>query len=176
MRTFALLATAAMFGAGAAMAQTSSESTSGTATASVNSPQEFVEKAAISNMFEIQSSELALEMSENEDIQAFAEQMVEDHTAAGEELKAAVEAQGGDLQVPTELDTKHQDMIDQLSSASGEEFDQMYVEMQTQAHEQAVSLFESYAENGEGELQAFAEATLPTLQEHYEMIQQMGQQ
>lgn len=44
------------------------------------SAQEFVTKAALSDKFEIASSKLAVSKSGNPDIQAFARQMVTDHS------------------------------------------------------------------------------------------------
>jgi putative membrane protein len=126
--------------------------------------------ATTSNMFEIESSELALTKTQLESVQEFAEHMVEDHTAAGEDMQAAVSEQGG-VTVPTALDEKHAGMLSELEAASGEQFDQLYIQMQTQAHQEAVALFQSYSENGpDGEIKDFASDTLPTLEEHYDEI------
>jgi putative membrane protein len=127
--------------------------------------EEFVEMAAVSNMFEIQSSMMAKD-AESAEVKAFAEQMIVDHTKAGEELAAAA-----DSAPPEALDEKHQAMIDELATVKGAELDKKYVEMQVAAHEEAVMLFTTYAESGEEEdLKAFAAKTLPTLQMHFDHI------
>src|SRR4028118_125586 len=46
---------------------------------------EFVNKAANSNMFEIQSSQAALEKTQNDHVRQYAQQMVQDHTGRSEE-------------------------------------------------------------------------------------------
>ena len=49
-----------------------------------------MKKAAISNLFEIQSNQLALQKSQNEQVKKFAQMMVDDHTKAGEQLKSTL--------------------------------------------------------------------------------------
>jgi putative membrane protein len=132
--------------------------------------EQFVTMAAVSNMFEIQSSMMAKSMADSADVKAFAEQMITDHTKAGEELKQAA---GG--RVPDTLDNKHQSMIDQLNNAHGAAFDKSYVDMQVNAHKEAVALFTSYSQSGDNDtLKAFAAKTLPVLQQHYGHIQQIA--
>jgi predicted outer membrane protein/sporulation protein YlmC with PRC-barrel domain len=134
--------------------------------------QQFVEQAAISNQFEIESSQLALDAAENQEIRDFAQRMVDDHSNAGEQLKSTVESAGLELTVPEELDQEHADKLAQLQSATGADFDQQYAQMQVEAHDKAVELFSSYAERGDEEaLKEFAADTLPTLQEHKEQIE-----
>jgi putative membrane protein len=98
--------------------------------------------------------------------------MIEDHTAAGEQMMAAAEADG--VVVPQEMNDKHQAMLDELSSAQGEAFDQLYLQMQLQAHEEAVALFDANDE-GDTNLNRFAAETLPTLQEHLSEVQEIAQ-
>jgi putative membrane protein len=174
-RQLLYIAAAVMLCAGPAISQTTSNASDAASIAAVavESPQQFVDMATVSNMFEIQSSQVALEKSEQEDVRTFAQHMVDDHTKAAEDMKAAAEADGM-TSVPTELDEKHQGMMDQLNAASGEEFDQLYTQMQVQAHEEAVGLFKGFSQSGgDSQLQAFAEATLPTLEEHYAETQEL---
>jgi len=141
--------------------------------ATASTPQEFATMAAQSNMFEIESSRIALEKTQDDDVRQFAQQMVDDHTKAGEEMTVAAQGDGVN-DVPKTLDAAHQQMVTQLEEAPAGEFDGQYVEMQLAAHQQAVALFESYAEQ-QGTLAEFAEKTLPTLQEHLEHVQQLAQ-
>jgi putative membrane protein len=131
---------------------------------------EFVNKAANSNMFEIQSSQLALEKTQNDRIRNFAQRMVQDHTQAGDRMKAAAQGQT----VPTSLDQEHAQMLQQLQQASGASFERSYVQMQYDGHQKAVALFESYGQSGDNpQLKQFAEQTVPTLREHLQMITQI---
>lgn len=138
--------------------------------------REFVEKAAIGDMFEIQSSKLALDKSQSQQVQDFADRIIEDHTKSSEKLKSIVGNLQG-VQVPQQLDSKHREMMNQLQNASGQQFHQLYRKQQIQAHEDAVQLFESYSKNGQNkQLQQFAGNTLPTLKEHLQMAQKLPEQ
>lgn len=130
--------------------------------------QSFVTKASIGNQFEIESSQLALEKSENAAVRDFADDMVEDHTEAGNELSEALESSSSKAQPAENLDSKHQKLLNKLKAANGTNFDKLYITMQGDAHKEAIALFDAYAKNGTDEsLKEFAQETLPTLREHY---------
>jgi putative membrane protein len=133
--------------------------------------EQFVAAAVPSNLFEIRSSELALQHATTAPVQQFAQQMIADHTAAGERLQAVLAQSGSTAAPPMSLDPPHQAMMTQLENASAETFDTTYVNLQLQAHEQAVLLFSSYASSGDDPaLRAFAAETLPVLQHHLSEI------
>ena len=129
------------------------------------SAETFVKKAAVANLFEIQSSQLALQKSHNEQVKKFAQMMIDDHTKAGEQLKSTLSAANIDSStVPTILDAKHEKIEDKLNSASAGKFDKDYIQAQSQAHIETIALFKSYAENGDNPaIKTFAHQTLPTL-------------
>lgn len=137
---------------------------------SVTDPQDFATKAGTAGLFEIQSSQLAVSKAQNNDIKAFAQMMIDDHTKAANELKAAAAAQGN-VNVPAALDQPKADQLAQLSGASAADFDKLYVQLQTDAHVEAVALFTGYAANGPaGQLKDFAASTAPTLKMHYDHV------
>jgi putative membrane protein len=154
--------------AGIVAAQTESNQTAQTA----SSPQEFATMAAQSNMLEIESSRMALEMSKKDDIRAFAQKMIDDHTKAGKDMMEAASADKVE-DVPQKLDAAHQAMIDELKNASGDDFDRAYSQMQLEAHQQAVQLFTQFAQQ-QGALADFAKKTLPALQEHLDMARDLS--
>ena len=139
-----------------------------TAHADTKTAEDFAAKAAISGKFEIDSSKVALERSSNPEVKTFAQKMIDDHTKADKELKAAAkEAKLNPIAIPDELDEKHLKAVNDLKEAKAEEFDNKYLEAQEEAHDDTVDLFEDYAKNGEaGPLKDFASKTLPTLKEH----------
>ncbi|MFI5409527.1 DUF4142 domain-containing protein [Kaistia sp. UC242_56] len=129
--------------------------------------EEFISRAAVSGLYEIDASQIALEKAQNAQLKSFATAMIADHTKAGEELKKVA----GDLPVPTTLDSTHQALIDKLNAAKPGEFDRLYWEQQSAAHKDAVSLFTLYSiKGGNGAENGFAAKTLPTLQHHQEML------
>ena len=65
----------------------------------------------------------------------------------------------------------------ELEGMTGEKFDQGYIRAMIKDHDQAVALFQREAQEGQSEqLRKFAEATLPTLQEHLQMARSIGRQ
>jgi putative membrane protein len=132
---------------------------------SVTDPEKFAATAASANMFEIESSELALEQATTDEVRQFAQQMIDDHTLAGEKMKAAADEDG--ITPPTTMAEKEQSQLEELQAAEGAAFEEAYLTAQVAAHDEAVELFGSFAENGEDSaLRTFAAETLPTLQEH----------
>lgn len=137
------------------------------------STQDFVTQAAISDMAEIESSKLALAKGDAKD-KTFAEKMIKDHTETSSELKALVSGGKVKANLPMAMDSAHQAKIDKLKNLSGADFKKAYDDMQVAAHKDAVSLFDRYAKSGENaDLKAFAAKTLPHLQMHLKMAEDL---
>lgn len=137
--------------------------------------QNFVTKAAQGGMFEVESSKLATERAKREEVKSFAQRMIEDHGKASKELQAVAGKAGAN--VPDRLDERHQSRVEKLKSASGDQFDNAYVDAQVEAHKEAVSLFDSYARSGDdAELRAFAARTLPVLKGHDAHVRELDRQ
>ncbi len=131
------------------------------------SAQDFVTMAASSDMFEIQSSQLAMENGSSDSVKQFAEMMVSDHTNSTQKLATIASEQG--LTVPTEMAEPHQEMLEMVSGASGDAFDAAYGQAQAQNHMMAAQMLEAYSQNGDNEaLKTFAAETLPIVQQHLE--------
>jgi putative membrane protein len=137
------------------------------------STTDFVTQAAISDMFEIQTSQLALQQSD-EPTKAFAKQMITDHEMTSGEMKGMV--QGGKVQasLPTALDSAHQEKLDKLKALKGPDFTKQYHSDQVKAHKDAVDLFQRYAKGGDNtDLKAWAKKTQPALEHHLKMAQDL---
>ena len=144
--------------------------------AKIISTRDFVHNASIANEFEIESSQLALEKSQNNDVKDFAQRMVDDHTDTGDRMKEALSSSGSKAKPTDMLDNKHQRLMNKLESASDDNFDRQYISIQTDAHKEAVNLFSNYAKNGkDASLKNFASETLPTLKEHLQHVRQLNE-
>jgi putative membrane protein len=136
--------------------------------------QDFVTLAAQSDMLEIQSSKLALQKSDSDKTKTFAQKMIDDHTKTSAELKELVSSGKVKASAPSALDKTHQAKLDKLTKLQGKDFTKQYDDMQVSAHKDAVSLFERYGKDGDNpDLKAFAGKTLPHLQEHLKMAQDL---
>ena len=138
------------------------------------SAQDFVTKASIANQFEIDSSKLALDKSQNSDVKSFAQRMVDDHTKTSDKLKEVLGSSDSHAKPADALGDKHQKLLDKLASHTGETFDNQYISIQTDAHKEAVKLFTDYSQHGKDKsLKDFASETLPTLQDHLKHVRKL---
>jgi putative membrane protein len=156
--------------AGPALAETAAEKTGVNSTLGIApTTNDFIQEAAISDMFEIESSKMAsakLAGPEKE----FAAKMVADHTKTTAELTA--EAKAGNIPIPPAMDSSHQKMLDKLNSLNGDDFRKQYFSDQVSAHKDAVSLFTRYSNGGDNlKLKNWATTALPALQHHLDMAQ-----
>ncbi len=135
--------------------------------------REFLTAAIQAGLAEVQLARLALENAQDEEVRGFAERMVEEHTAANEQLMNLAETAG--MTPPTEMDQQHQTLHEQLSQLSGEEFDRQYMQSQVRDHQAAVELYSTEASQPRGPVDQLAGRLLPTLREHLEMAEQISQ-
>jgi putative membrane protein len=135
----------------------------------------YVTEAARSDMYEIQSSQLAMTRGSSQQVKDFAKMMVADHTATTSTLKSALTAANmGTPSQPT-LDPRRQGMLTELNDATGADFDRAYVRQQLMAHQEALALHQGYAQNGDsGPLKGVAQAIVPKIQQHLTMLQGMA--
>lgn len=129
----------------------------------------FVEKATLSNMYEIEAAKIALERSKVKAVKDFAQAMLDAHTAASTELQPLASA--ALVTQPTQLDSGFTSQLDQLRNASVEDFDDNYIDQQTEAHENTLSLMKDFSANGkDAGLQAFATKMTPVVEAHLTQI------
>jgi putative membrane protein len=134
----------------------------------------YVAEAGRSDMYEIQSSKLAQNQAQSPAVKAFAKQMVQDHTTSTQKVMKAAGDAGMPKTPPPALDPRRQSMLDQLKSASGPQFDQLYVQQQKAAHQEALALHQGYAQGGDkAPLRAAAQQITPVVQHHLTMLQDM---
>jgi putative membrane protein len=133
----------------------------------------FLTNTAVANLFEIESSKVALGKTKADKVKAFANQMVTDHTQAGTKFKQAVA--DAKLTPPAEkLDAKHQALLDDLKKKDGSAFDEAYIKAQYDGHVETVAMFEAYAKGGDNaRMKQFANEMLPTLKTHLDHVGKM---
>ena len=131
--------------------------------------RKFVMNAAMGDMFEIESSRLALGRATADRVKQMAQQLIDDHTRTSAELMQLAQSKG--LTPSAALDSKHAAMMTRLRGLSGAEFEREYVRHAgVKAHETAVKLFRDQSRKGrDADLRAFAARTLPALEGHLQM-------
>lgn len=102
----------------AVLAQSTAEKTGANSLMGVGpKTEDFVMEAASSDMFEIESSKLALERSDAK-TKSFAQQMLTDHQKTSDELKGLISAGKVKATVPTAMSSSHQSMLDDLKKVT----------------------------------------------------------
>ena len=173
-RSLAIIAASTLFLSSAALAQSAGEKTGvNSALGIAPKTEDFIKEAAMSDMTEIAAAKLGQERG-NAQEKTFAGQMIADHTKTSDELKSIAPADAKTA-IPANLDSSSQSKIDKLKNAKPSDFSSDFDSMQVSAHKDAVSLFERYAKGGDDpKLKDWAGKTLPTLQHHLEMAQNLG--
>jgi putative membrane protein len=134
--------------------------------------KKFIQEAAIGGLTEVELGKLALQKASSNDVKEFAQKMIDDHTKANETLKQVAAQEK--IDIPASLDSKHQSRIDKLAKLSGDQFDKAYVKDQLKDHQDDVGKFTAEAQNGSvPNVKSFASSTLPTLQQHLELIKNL---
>ena len=131
-----------------------------------------------SNDFEIGSSRMALQKSNNEAVRGFASRII----AEREELARTLihnRSEAGITLAPTPggREPRHAAILDRLSTLQGADFDAVYASAQLAAHIELVDQVGAYSQNGDnGGLRRFAQEALPKLKINLEYARRIAGQ
>jgi putative membrane protein len=133
----------------------------------------FVAMAGASDLYEIESSRLALEKSQSKDVRDFATMMIEHHQMTTQKVTAAAKAAGLNPPPPALMPLQVQ-MLDQLRKAPAGGFDRLYLSQQTEAHRMALALHQNYAAKGDTpSLRTAATEAVPIVTRHYDHLRHL---
>ncbi|NJR79917.1 DUF4142 domain-containing protein [Sphingomonas corticis] len=143
------------------------------AAAQTASPAAYVAQAGASDQYEIQSSRLVMASTRDPKIRSFAQMMIQHHTKSTADVKAA--ATRAKLRpAPPKLMPMQADMVAQLRAQTGTGRDTLYVTQQKTAHQQALALHQSYAQDGSSApLKAAAAKIVPVVEQHIATLETM---
>lgn len=135
----------------------------------------YMATAGSSDQFEIQSGQLAQQMSQNPAVRNFGSMLIADHTRSTQMIIGA--AQSARIMPPAPaMMPQHQALLDQLRAAgSGPNFDMTFKQIQVQAHTDALALHQGYATSGDvPALRAVASQIVPVVQMHLSQAQMLN--
>ncbi|NMG05562.1 DUF4142 domain-containing protein [Brasilonema sp. UFV-L1] len=134
--------------------------------------KEFMTKAAQSDQTEIQTSQLALKRSQNQEVKNYAQRMIKEHTDSSQQLKQIAKKKSFTL--PKDIGPENKALLTKLTKLNGKMFDQAYMEGQLQAHTKTLADYQNYLTQGQdSELNAFASKIAPIVADHLQMVQNM---
>jgi putative membrane protein len=139
------------------------------------SATDYVKMAADSDMFEIQSSKMAMMRSKRADVKSYAKQMIADHTMTSKALMAGLKNNDRTIARPsTKLSAENAAKLALLKKAPKASFDDLYLQQQVAAHQTAWALHKGYATDGtDATLKQIASTAVPVIERHLGHAQQM---
>jgi putative membrane protein len=134
--------------------------------------ESFILAAAQGGMTEVKLGELGAQKGTRDDVKAFGQLMVKDHTAINDDLKALAAQKG--VTLPDSLDAKHQGMVDKMAALTGAEFDAAYVADMRKDHKIDVKEFKAESANTkDADIKAFVDKSILVVREHLKRITAM---
>ena len=157
------LITAALLGALSAQAQNLAKS-----------DQQMLLQLAQGNMAEIEAGKIALQKSQNTEVKAFAQKMIDDHTKGLQEVQSVAQSKG--VTLPSEPDAKHKAMANKLNNLSGDAFDRTYLAQAGVAdHKKTHALVQKVQSNAkDADVKALAAKLEPTVAQHLTHVTQLN--
>jgi putative membrane protein len=140
--------------------------------ATASADMAYVQNAATSDMFEIQTSQLALEKAAMPSIKTYAQMMIDEHGKSSAELKAAAGQAG--IPTPPALPADKQAKVNALRSLSGAEFDRQYLANQRSGHQETLAKVNAYlAAAPAGPLKDHASKLTGVVQKHLNSLEKI---
>ena len=128
---------------------------------------DFMVEAANSDLFEIQTAQLASGKGTLSDVRELAQHLVMDHTTSSNELRLL--ANQKKITLPDSLSEDKRTIRMRLAGESGTAFDKDFMNVQITAHDEAIRLYEQATrEIQDPDIRNFAVKTLPILRGHQE--------
>jgi len=135
--------------------------------------RKFMEDAARGGTAEVSLGRMATDKATSGDVRAFARMMVDDHSAANDQLQGIASNLG--VQLPSHLASNERSVQQHLSHLSGHSFDRSYMQAMVKDHRKTVAMFRKEASSGhDNQVTQWASETLPKLQHHLEEAERLA--
>ncbi len=133
----------------------------------------FMKKAAEGGYFEVQASQLAEPNASSDQVKLLAHTIATDHEQANAQLRQIASMKN--VPLPTEPANKSE--LKKLSGLRGKVFDKEYARAMVKENADQIAEYLRAAKNGEDSaVKQFASQSLPTLQQHLHLAQQVQTQ
>jgi putative membrane protein len=137
--------------------------------------QHFIKEAAADNQFEIQTSQYVAQQAQDPQTKQLAERLVQDHQRAQQQLQQIAESLN--MKLPDELEQWQQAKLQAMQQKHGQHLEMHFAFGQVGDHMIDILKYQYQAEHAKNpQLKQFAEQTIPILQEHLQMAQQVAAQ
>jgi putative membrane protein len=125
----------------------------------------FLRKAAEGGLAEIQLGKLAVEKASADDVKAFGQKMVNDHTQLNDSMSPIAQAKG--VALPRKMSKADQAEYDKLNTLAGETFDKEYIVYMVKDHHADLREFRTEATStSDPDLKAAVDKAVQVIREH----------
>jgi putative membrane protein len=134
----------------------------------------FVKEALMGGMAEVQLGQLASQKGASDDVKKFGQQMVEDHTKLGDQMKGVASQVG--VTPPASVSPADKALMARLQGLSGDQFDKAYIRAMVKDHEKDLKDFQTEASTGTAQpVKDAASQGSSVISQHLAMIKQIAQ-
>ncbi|WP_158600960.1 DUF4142 domain-containing protein [Teichococcus wenyumeiae] len=120
--------------------------------------------------FSLATSDLALQKAQAPAVKTFAQFEANEQRAVLQAMKIA----GIPMPAQVEMDPQKMQMMQQLQTLEGTQFDRMYLQGQTVGHQELLQLFQTLLTSGSQSEQVIATLAVASIQQHIAMLQAMA--
>ena len=134
----------------------------------------FLEDVVRGSLAEVKMGQLAQQNAGTEDVRSFGAKLVADHSATMDQAAILLKSMGA--QIPNEPTPAAKEEYKHLQTLTGADFDKVFAAHMVMDHIATIQKFEEQARAGGDEIAQFANASLPTLQEHLDIAEALAKQ
>jgi putative membrane protein len=144
-------------------AEVSSKSTSAT----------ILEQIHLADLKEIAIGKIAEGKASSDEVRAYADQLVKDHTSADQMVIETAQQKGAHLHEPSRRAGNREKLAEQkLSSANGAQFDRLFLEQTSADHKRLIRELKQEREDAsDDDVEALIDKIMPILQQHQDLAQ-----
>jgi putative membrane protein len=134
----------------------------------------FLRQAAEGGMAEVKLGQLAAQKASSDDVKAFGQKMVDDHTALNNAMAPIADSMG--VRAPKDINKHDQAEYDKLNGLSGNDFDTEYLTVMVKDHHKDLHDFREEAANTtDPNLRAAVQKGQAVIGEHTMMVDKLAQ-
>jgi len=132
--------------------------------------ERFLTEAMQGDLAEVQMGQLAQQKGGNDRVKEFGQTLVKDHGDHSQKLQQLGQQMG--MTLPSEPSARQKADHDRLSRLSGAQFDREFARHMVEDHRRDISKYQAEAKKS-GPIGDMAKQTVPTLQQHLQMAQEL---
>ena len=142
---------------------------------SKNNSASILEQIHQANLKEIAIGKIAEEKASTDEVRAYADQLVKDHTSADQIVVATAQKKGArlrDTAAGRRESARGKSAEQKLSSATGPQFDRLFLEQTSAEHKKLIAELQKEREDAsDDDIEALIDKIVPILQQHHDLAQ-----